>query len=155
MFFIKAFSCFSLGMFWTCFFLNIIYLNEYSSFTLQYSTIYKWYVCLEFILCNLLLAQTRSFPLIYGEEWPFSAWSMICRMAFFRLLALSISCSLVSEGSWTDQCRSLVGEMDPDGTSWPLASSLRALTKESSFSFTWHTERETHQHKSNCFFFGL
>lgn len=80
-------------------------------------------------------AALKKNALTHNEDWPFSAWSMICRSAFFRLLALSISCSLDLKGlDWSLSL--LSGEMDPAGTSWALASSLRALTNESSFSFS-------------------
>lgn len=125
---------------------------KYSSFVLQYSAILKscssW--CLFYVIKHWSKIQLLSTH-IHSEELPFSAWSMICRSAFFRLLALSISCSLDLKGlDWSELLSS--GEIDPDGTSWALASSLRALTRESSFSFNMaHWERHT-KHKSKQFF---
>ena len=87
---------------------------------------------------------------VSGHWAPFSACSMICRRAFFRLLALSMSCSRLLKGRGTagpspgespdeelaPSSPSERGDTEPMGTSWASASSLRAFTRESSFSFS-------------------
>lgn len=136
----EAFSCFSL---WAYFENVISQLSSWSTEVLPLFDAYSMY--------SNNGPKSNDFPLprmnalIYCKELPFSAWSMICRSAFFRLLALSISCSLDLKGlDWSVSLSS--GEMGPAGTSWALASSLRALTKESSFSFNMaHWDTRTNQ----------
>lgn len=105
---------------------------------------------------------------------PFSVCSMICRMAFFRLFARSISCSRGlkmdtaegggaergeqdgalrgEEGRWAGSgsrgSSAMVGEGGAGRADKAWDSSLRVFSRESSFSFsTPHCSRHTHTHR--------